>query len=146
MVHFPTWVKTLYKLTISRKDKLHEALQMPNVVLFVLKVCSIYLVFSCCLALFCFMLRYSYIWLKCQYTTWTENTVFPYFLICCQLSSTRRARELESFSHGRLASISIILPSYYWTAPFQRMIKFYVLIGFQATAVTIATVSQSISF
>ena len=30
--------------------------------------------------------------------------------------------------------------------PFQSMIKFYVLVGFQATAVTIATVTQSTSF
>ena len=32
------------------------------------------------------------------------------------------------------------------TPPFQSMIKFYVLVGFQATAVTIATVTQSTSF
>ena len=30
--------------------------------------------------------------------------------------------------------------------PFQPMIKFYILVGFQATAVTIATVTQSTSF
>ena len=32
------------------------------------------------------------------------------------------------------------------TPPFQSMIKFYVLVGFQATAVAIATVTQSTSF
>ena len=32
------------------------------------------------------------------------------------------------------------------TPPFQTMIKFYVLVGFQATTVTIATVTQSTSF
>ena len=35
---------------------------------------------------------------------------------------------------------------YHSTPPFQPMIKFYVLVGFQATAVTIATVTQSTSF
>ena len=32
------------------------------------------------------------------------------------------------------------------TPPFQPIVKFYVLVGFQATAVTIATVTQSTSF
>ena len=32
------------------------------------------------------------------------------------------------------------------TPPLQPMVKFYVLVGFQATAVTIATVTQSTSF
>ena len=35
---------------------------------------------------------------------------------------------------------------YHTTPPFQPMIKFYVFIGFQATAITITTVTQSTSF
>ena len=49
------------------------------------------------------------------------------------------------FSNQYLA-LKACVDFHHTTPPFQPMIKFYVFVGLQATAVTIATVTQSTSF